>query len=748
MLITKSIKKFIVFKEDSILDALQKIEENKNGFTFVLDYSGVLEGVITDGDFRRWLTKNKTFDLGVGVSNVMKKDFFSHQISDSSEDISRSFSSKVKIIPLIDNFGRLKAIALSQDQGLQIGERHITENSPCFVIAEIGNNHNGDINLAKQLVDLAIESGADCVKFQMRNVQKLYKNNGKATDKSADLGAQYTLDLLSRFQLKNEELLEVFDYCKSKGKIPLCTPWDLDSVEILERYGMEAYKVSSADLTNTELLDALISTGKPLLCSTGMSTEVEIKRTVKYFNDKHTLYVMLHCNSTYPTPYRDVNLLYLSRLSEISGGPVGYSGHERGYIIPVVAVGMGARVIEKHFTLDKNMEGNDHKVSLLPDEFKEMVKQIRLVEEGMGSNSERTISQGESMNREILAKSLVINQDLKIGQKILREMINVKSPGQGVQPYRIEELLGKKANRDFISGDYFYESDIKNIVIKGRDYKFNRMFGIPVRYHDYIKLTSQTNVDFVEFHLSYRDLEEDISNIFNEVQDIEFAVHCPELFPGDHILDLCSEKNDYRERSISELQKVVDVTRKLKLYFPKTDNPVIIVNVGGFNKTGFLAEEDIIIMYEKVANALDRINSEGVELIIQTMPPFPWHFGGQSYHNLFVSPNEIADFCKKTGYRICLDISHSQMACFFYKWNLDDFVKIVSRHVAYLHIVDALGVDGEGIHIGKGDVDFVQLTETLENLLPNVPFIPEIWQGHKENGAGFWKGLEFLEKYL
>ena len=130
------------------------------------------------------------------------------------------------------------------------------------------------------------------------------------------------------------------------------------------------------------------------------------------------------------------------------------------------------------------------------------------------------------------------------------------------------------------------------------------------------------------------------------------------------------------------------------------------------------------------------------------MPPFPWHFGGQSYHNLFVSPNEIADFCKKTGYRICLDISHSQMACFFYKWNLDDFVKIVSRHVAYLHIVDALGVDGEGIHIGKGDVDFVQLTETLENLLPNVPFIPEIWQGHKENGAGFWKGLEFLEKYL
>jgi N-acetylneuraminate synthase len=748
MIITKSIKKFVVFKEDTILDALNKIDKNTHGLVFVLDYSGVLEGIITDGDFRRSLTQDQTIDLNHSVVNIMKKDCFSLPLSVSKQEINNNFSSEIKIIPLLEKNGRLEAIAFLSNQGFHIGDYEITSNSPCFIIAEIGNNHNGNIELAKKLVDLAIESGADCIKFQMRNIKQLYKNDGKVTDKSADLGAQYTLDLLSRFQLKNEELKEVFDYCKNQGKIPLCTPWDLDSLKELEEYGMAAYKVSSADLTNIELLDALIATGKTLICSTGMSTESEIKRTSEYLNDRHVSYIMLHCNSTYPTPYRDVNLRYLDRLKEISGNLVGYSGHERGYLIPIVAVGMGAQVVEKHFTVDQKMEGNDHKVSLLPNEFKEMVKQIRIVEESLGSDNERKISQGESINREVLAKSLVINQDLKAGELILREMIEIKSPGQGLQPYYIDELLGKKANRNFLSGDYFFESDIKSNIVSARNYEFKRKFGIPVRFHDYYKLSSQTNLDFVEFHLSYRDLEEDISKQFDEVQDIGFAVHCPELFSGDHILDLSSNDDIYRERSINELQKVVDLTRKLKLYFPKTKKPLIIINAGGYSTKGFFPNEKKEGMYERVATSLKKINSDGVELIIQTMPPFPWHFGGQSYHNLFVKSEDIVNFCKKNKIKICLDISHSQMACYYFKWSLNDFVKVVSEHVAYLHIVDALGVDGEGVQIGKGDVNFDTLGENLEMLLPGIPFIPEIWQGHKDNGSGFWKGLDFLEKYL
>ena len=438
MLIKKSIKNFIVFREDSMLDALVKIDENKSGSIFVLDYNGSIEGIITDGDFRRWITKTGKVELDACVEEVMNDNFVTHSISDKSHTISESFTDEINIIPLLDDSNRLVAVALPYDQAIQIGERIIAENSACFVIAEIGNNHNGDINLAKQLVDLAINSGADCIKFQLRDIKGLYKNKGIETDKSADLGTQYTLDLLSRFQLKTKELLEVFDYCKEKGAFPLCTPWDSNSLKVLEDYGMQAYKVSSADLTNVELLEALIETKKPLICSTGMSTEFEIKRTIKLFKDNQTSFVMLHCNSTYPTPFRDVNLRYMLRLRDLSGNIVGYSGHERGFIAPLIAVGLGAKIIEKHFTIDKSMEGNDHNVSLLPEEFKEMVKQIRITEQVLGKDDIRSISQGESINREVLAKSLVAKQNIASGEVISREMIEVKSPGQGLQPYRMD----------------------------------------------------------------------------------------------------------------------------------------------------------------------------------------------------------------------------------------------------------------------------------------------------------------------
>ena len=308
------------------------------------------------------------------------------------------------------------------------------------MIAEIGNNHNGNIDLAKKMVEEAVHSGADCVKFQMRNMASVYKNQGKTRDDSADLGAQYVFNLLEKFQLENDELLKIFDFVESFGVTALCTPWDMDSLAVLESYGMPAYKVASADLTNTPLLYGLSETGKPLFCSTGMSTEVEINQAAQFLDQHLVEYVLLHCNSTYPAPLADVNLRYLKRLQKIGGGIVGYSGHELGTEVALAAVAMGAKVVEKHFTLDKTMEGNDHKVSLTPSEFKQMTTSIRRVEEAMGEIQDRTLSQGEMINRETLAKSLVANQRIEPGDQIIREAIDVKSPGQGLAPYRLEEF--------------------------------------------------------------------------------------------------------------------------------------------------------------------------------------------------------------------------------------------------------------------------------------------------------------------
>jgi sialic acid synthase SpsE/sugar phosphate isomerase/epimerase len=745
MKIEKKIKNYLVFSGDSILDALRKINDNHSRIVFIVEDNGLLIGAMSDGDVRRWITATTDYDLNSPVDLVMNRSFFSASMNDSSLDIQKLFDHKRDLIPLVDVNGRFVALARQGERGFQIGEHVLGEDCPSFIIAEIGNNHNGDIKLARRLVDLAVEAGADCVKFQMRDLSSLYSNKGKNAEEGYDLGSQYILDLLNRFQLSNELMYEIFDYCKAKGVLPLCTPWDLASLRMLENYGMDGYKVASADLTNNELLEALAATGKPLICSTGMSTETEINGAVALLRQLGSNFALLHCNSTYPTPYKDVNLNYLPRLKQLGGDLVGYSGHERGIAVPVAAVALGARIIEKHFTVDRNMEGNDHKVSLLPDEFAQMVHQIRAVEEAIGRGDAREITQGEFINRENLAKSLVINQDLAKGEVIQQHMIEVKSPGQGLQPNRLEELTGKVAARDFCVGDFFYETDIKPKTPRKPNYNFQRPYGIPVRYHDYRKLTADLSLDFVEFHLSYHDLEVKLGEVLEKNQTIDFAVHAPELFAGDHLMDLASDNDVFRRRSIEDLKRVVKVAQELKEFFPQTEQPPLVINAGGWSPEGFLPKDRRPALYERIETALKEIDLSPVKLAIQTMPPFPWHFGGQSHHNLFVDPDEIDEFCRRTGHGICLDISHSMMACSYYRWDLDRFLDKVLPHTVHLHIVDAKGVDGEGVQIGEGDVDFRMLREKLLHLAPGVQFLPEVWQGHKDQGEGFWSALAFLE---
>ena len=425
MIIERNISKYIVFYEDPLIKALEKIGKNKSRIIFSVKEDGVLEGVLSDGDLRRWMIERKEIDLNKRVFDISNKVFVSGRIDEEPEVYASRFTSRVEILPILDHQDRLVAIAFHGNEKIQIENCVIDAESPSFIIAEIGNNHNGSLKIARQLVDEAVRSGADCAKFQMRSMKNLYSNQGKADDPSADLGAQYTLDLLSRFQLKEEEFFEIFDYCNKKGIIPLCTPSDKVSLEALERYGLPAYKIASADFTNHDLLRALIKTGKPLICSTGMSTEAEVQQTVSLLQEHHAQFILLHCNSTYPAPIKDINLEYMDHLLELGHCPVGYSGHERGINVCLAAVARGAKVIERHFTLDKKMEGNDHRVSLLPDEFALMVEGIREIEQSLGHRQERKLSQGELMNREVLGKSLYVSRPLKKGETILQNDIKV-----------------------------------------------------------------------------------------------------------------------------------------------------------------------------------------------------------------------------------------------------------------------------------------------------------------------------------
>jgi sialic acid synthase SpsE/sugar phosphate isomerase/epimerase len=745
MFIRKNISSLIADSDASILSVLKKIEQNKRKLVYVVDEHNTLIGSFADGDFRRLLIEQETCNLSASVGSFVNLGCYSLPFGSDPSVIRSALNSKGFSIPLVDEFNRIIAVAELGAKFFEISGRRISEEDPTYIIAEIGNNHQGCLTTAKKLVELAAAAGVDCVKFQMRDMEALY---GEGSTDNHDLGSQYTLDLLNKYQLTNEQLFEIFDHCKEHGVTPLCTPWDIRSLNRLEGYGFDAYKVSSADFTNYELLAAVAITGKLMICSTGMSTEDEIRSTVDFLERHKASFILLHCNSTYPTPYKDVNLKYLSRIQIISNTLVGYSGHERGWSVPVAAVALGAKVIEKHFTLDKSQEGNDHKVSLLPNELGEMVKDIRAVEKALGHDRYRELTQGELMNREVLAKSLFATRDIVFGEVVHEKDVCVRGPGNGIQPNRIYQLLGKKMQRAIAKNEAFFESDISGLVKKKSRYFFNRPVGIPVRYHDYRELTRDVELDFVEFHLSYADMELDLTRYLEHDSHMGFAVHAPELFPNDHLLDLTSFDQDYRAQSIKHLQRVIEHTHQLKRFFPKTVCPVIVINAGGWNTDRFWSRAEVAEKYELVKSALVQIDSSGVKLAIQSMPPFPWHFGGQSHHSLFVLPDDCVKFCEESDVSICLDLSHSMMACNYYETSIYEFVEKVAPYTSHFHIVDAKGVDGEGIQIGHGDVDFRRVSKLIDRFAPGVQFIPEIWQGHNNNGEGFWNALAYLESKL
>jgi N-acetylneuraminate synthase len=745
MIITRAIRPWVCSADAPIIDALAQISAHRHGAVFCVEDDGRLVGVLTDGDFRRWVVEQPGLDVHQPVRAVANPAPRTAPADAEPADLAALLDDHIRFVPLVDARGHLVAVATARRGDLRLGEHTIAEDQPAFVIAEIGINHNGRADLALELVDRAADAGAQSAKFQLRHLGSLYREGGREAE---DLGAQYTLDLLDRFQLAEDDLFRAFDRCTERGLVPLCTPWDVESLETLERYGLPGYKVASADLTNHDLLGAMADTGKPLIVSTGMSTESEIAEAVNVLQRHGASYALLQCNSTYPSPYKDVNLRYLDQLRRIGGCPVGYSGHERGWHIPVAAVALGARIIEKHLTVDRSLEGNDHKVSLLPGELSQLVTEIRQLEEALGTGSARTISQGEAMNRTTLAKSLVAVRHLPAGTEITASDISVKSPGRGVQPNRRAELIGRTTVRDVPAGDFFYPSDLETSHVAARPYSFRRPWGLPVRYHDLTAIVAKAHPDFVEFHLSYQDLDLDPLAFIPEPLDLACAVHSPDLFPGDHILDLASVDDTWWQRSLDELARTLDTARALAGSFLRTESPTVIVSLGGFTPDTPIAEADRAPRYARVIEGLSRLDLSGVDVVAQTLPPFPWYLGGQLHCNLFVDPADTAQFARDAGIGLCLDVSHSKLACNHRGTSFSDFVEEVGPYVRHLHLVDAQGTDGEGIQVGEGEIDWPVLATQLDRLAPGVSFIPEVWQGHKNDGEGFWIALDRLEQWF
>ena len=322
-----------------------------------------------------------------------------------------------------------------------------------YIIAEAGVNHNGDMDRAFQMIDKAVEMGADAVKFQAWKAENLAsKFAGKADyQKVTTDPGENQLEMLRTFELQYDQEIELQNYCGEKGIQFLCSPFDMESIDFLDSIGLKTFKVPSGEITNLPYLRKLGALGSEIILSTGMATFAEVESALDILVDAGTPkdnIILLHCNTEYPTPFEDVNLRAMMPLGEKLGVRVGYSDHTPGIEVSVAAVGMGATVIEKHFTLDQNLPGPDHKASLEPQDFKALVDAIRNVETAMGS-TEKSPSPSESKNIVIARKSIVAAVPIKKGEMLDEGNLRVKRPGSGISPMRWDEVLGTTATRDF-----------------------------------------------------------------------------------------------------------------------------------------------------------------------------------------------------------------------------------------------------------------------------------------------------------
>jgi len=613
---------------------------------------------------------------------------------------------------------------------IQIGDRLVGDGQPTYVIAEIGVNHNGILPLALELIDAAVAAGADAVKFQKRNLDRLYSRKYLENANSGEKTLRYLLPILQRVELSAQDYYEIVDYCRKKSITFLCSAFDPDSADFLEELGVPAYKVASADLTNLPLLDHLSKKRKPLIVSTGMSRLEEVELTVQFLNERGVEFALLHCNSTYPTAFEDINLRFMEQLRRF-GVPVGYSGHERGIAVSTVAAALGACIIERHITLDRTMDGPDHAASLEPHGFKKMVRDIRQVGLALGTGEEKYISRGEILNREVLGKSLVATRRIEPGEQITPELVGVKGPALGLSPQRYSELVGRTATRVIDADEPFTDQDLGIEIKLDVEHTLPMEWGFTVRFRDFEEvLVYQPRM--LEFHFTDQDLDEHYPG---KDYDLKLVAHAPEFFERT-LVDLCTQDERQRRQSLALIQKTIDLTREMAPHFSGT--PKVIVHPGGMSLDHPI--EDRRVLYDNLRRSVEVLDYSGVELLLENLPPHPWYFGGQWLTNAFMDVHEIKDFILPLGLDICFDTSHSKLYC---NWAHVDFFEQVSAilpHIRHLHLSDAAGLDGEGLQIGEGTIDWVRFFQAigageLEGYKGTM--IPEIWRGHQRGNEGF-----------
>jgi len=421
--------------------------------------------------------------------------------------------------------------------------------------------------------------------------------------------------------------------------------------------------------------------------------------------------------------------------------PVGYSGHERGIAVSTVAAALGASIIERHVTLDRTMDGPDHAASLEPQGFKKMVRDIRQVAQALGTGEEKFFSRGEILNREVLGKSLVATRQIQPGEVIAAQMVTVKGPALGISPQRYPELVGRVAERLIDEDEPFQEGDLGHRLSLDTERILPMEYGFTVRFRDYEELLVH-RPRLLEYHFTDQDQDEQYpggDHTALSPHPLKLVVHAPEFWDRT-LVDLCALDERQRCDSVALMQKSLNLTRQMAPHFVGT--PKMVIHPGAMSLDHPIQARQRL--YENLRRSVSELDYQGVELLLENLPPHPWYFGGQWLTNAFMDAGEIRDFIVPLGLNMCFDTSHSKLYC---NWAHVDFytqVQTLLPYIGHLHLSDGAGLDGEGLQIGEGAIDWVHFFQVIGSY--HGTMIPEIWRGHQRQGEGFLIAIQRLSE--
>jgi|TARA_R110001583_G_scaffold72898_3_gene203542 N-acetylneuraminate synthase len=615
-----------------------------------------------------------------------------------------------------------------------------------YIIAEIGINHNGSLDTALELIHKAYEAGVNAVKFQKRDLSQIYSDRILKDSNSAEWNFEYLIPLLKELELSKEDYKVIEKTCKKLNLDLIITPMDEISAEFVSTLDIVAFKIASADMTNLSLIKKCSTYNKPLLISTGMWGESDIKKCVDFYKKNNIKYSLLLANSTYPSPYEDIGLNFLHKLKTLSN-VVGYSGHERGTFIPVAAVSLGAKIIEKHITLNRKQKGPDHKASMTPSQWKTMVKDIRSLE--LSLTDKKYVNQAETLNKEAFAKSAVSIKSLPKNHILTSKDIKFQSPGKGIFEHEIEDFLGKELKRLIPEGKYISKEDFRESipVAEWKEFNFSKKWGVKCRFHDY-ETYKKLKSPVIEFHCSQSDLD---IEFLESNSDSELIIHAPEIVDRE-LVNICSTNGRIVQKSLDIIQRSIDKTIQIAKGWPKA-KPKMVVHLGGMS----------LDLLEKTSYGLDKLSTHDemitiaihnfkrlkydknlIDIIPENLPPRPWYLGGEWFQYGFAPYTDMIRFCQETGVKMTYDICHAMLQCNLENISLTEYTHKVMPYVSHMHISDATGLNGEGIQMFEGEIDFNSVFNATKGY--EFSWVTEIWSGHLYNGSGTYKALRDIEK--